>query len=152
MSVEVLLRAKRAVFANRLRRRRPQIAKRREIYTRPHQPPLAPKRGHDRVWAADGAWGAPRPVARLNPAHAQEPQMRAEASRPVGFPPGRLNPQPNRRYDAKVSWKRTGLPPPGMTISSSRITTRPRMMVAMGQPVVSKPSNGVQPERVAIWS
>ena len=38
----------------------------------------------------------------------------------------------------------------GLTISSSRMTTWPRTMVATGQPVMSIPSKGVQPERVAM--
>ena len=32
------------------------------------------------------------------------------------------------------------------------MTTRPRMMVAMGQPLTSMPSNGVQPQRLAMSS
>ena len=49
-----------------------------------------------------------------------------------------------------VSRNRTGSPAWGVTTSSSRITTWPRMTVAIGQPLASMPSKGVQPERVAM--
>src|SRR5687768_17753559 len=42
---------------------------------------------------------------------------------------------------------RTGLPSGTPISSSSRITMRPRTMVALGQPVTAMPSNGVQPLR-----
>ena len=54
------------------------------------------------------------------------------------------------RPAASVSWKRTGRPRCDATTSSSRMTTRPRTTVAIGQPVTSMPSKGVQPERLAM--
>ena len=46
-----------------------------------------------------------------------------------------------------ASKNRIGAPNPGATSAPSRITTAPRIIVAIGQPCASKPSNGVQPQR-----
>ena len=64
----------------------------------------------------------------------------------------RIGVEDDRAHDARVSWKRTGSPAWRATTSPSRMTTLPRMTVATGQPWASKPSKGVQPERVAMAS
>jgi pimeloyl-ACP methyl ester carboxylesterase len=50
---------------------------------------------------------------------------------------------------SRVSEKRTGRPCAWPISSPSCITTRPRTTVTIGQPMASKPSKGVQPQRLA---
>jgi len=52
----------------------------------------------------------------------------------------------------RVSTKRSGWPWPAAVKAKSRITIRPRKIVATAQPLVFMPSNGVQPQVEAIQS
>ena len=48
-------------------------------------------------------------------------------------------------YSYNVSWNLTGLPIGSAAISPSRITTLPRIIVPIGQPIISIPSKGDHP-------
>ena len=67
---------------------------------------------------------------------------------PARARPDRVDSSPERYGEVSADQYR----PVSATTSSSRMTILPRIMVAIGQAVASKPSNGVQPERVAICS